>query len=480
MNALRWAGFFVLWISSAPSLAVADDGDAPTVDTSTSYTGPNGRLVVVGEPLPKGRDGKYERVQVPDVDGRPPKGPTVGESLLWVPRVVFFPVYVVTEYVIRRPVGWLLTTAERQQWPALFIEIFTFGENRNFGIVPTAFVEFNFQPSIGVYMFGNDVFVDGHDIRANASFGGIDWLLANVSDRWALTESLRLDLGFFFESRPDHIFHGLGPDSLFDDRSRYQRQRLQGSVGLLQRLAQHGDLRLTASIEESTFDLEDTAFQDDDPSLREAIRLGFFEAPAGTDGYFVLRSEASALYDTRTNLRRNGNGATVRATVQYAADLNERGRREWVTTAGGLSGHLDLGHNRILTLAGFASNTFRLGAEAVPFTELPTSGWQPLVLGAYMPGRLTGNSIAVASLDYRYEVWALIDGHAFLSLGNVFGEEFDGLTGDNLRISYGLGFASVGDPDASFNFLLGFGHETFEQGSGLDTVRLLLGFQPSF
>ena len=216
--------------------------------TSTSATSPDGEVVVVPAPLEPDADGRHERVRAVDHDGREPPKPTVGESLLWVPRVVFFPVYVVTEFVIRRPVGWVMTVAERDQWPAFFIDIFTFGEERKVGIVPTAFIDFNFRPSIGVYVFANDAWIDGHDIRAQFGFGGNRWWLGALSDRWALSDDLRLDLGFRFSLRPDNIFHGLGPDSLFDNRSRFRSQRVRRSIGLQQDLFELGELQVETNI----------------------------------------------------------------------------------------------------------------------------------------------------------------------------------------------------------------------------------------
>lgn len=468
----------VIAVSVAASPAVASEGEVPTTRTSTSYTGADGDVVVVGEPLPRDEDGDPIPPEQPDVDRREPPKTTPGEAMLWVPRVLFFPVYAVTEFVIRRPVGWVMTVAERDQWPAFFIDIFTFGPERKVGVVPTAFVDFNFRPSIGVYVFANDAWVDGHDLRVQAAFGGPSWWLAALSDRWALSDDLRLDLGFRFSLRPDNIFHGLGPDSLFDNRARYRHRRVRGSVGLRQNLFEHGELLVEAQVEDVHFNLSDTAFKDDDPSLDEAIALGFFEAPAGTDGYFVLRTRADARLDSRRDIRANGTGASVRFVGGYSADLNQRQRREWVLLGGGLAGHLDVGHNRILSLGGYAANVFQTGSDPVPFTELPTSGGSPLILGAFLPGRLVGNSLAGAAFEYRYDVWALIDGRAFFSVGNVFGPEFDRFELEKLRMSYGVGFASVGDPDASFNFLIAFGHETFQQGSGLDSVRFLVGFQP--
>jgi hypothetical protein len=60
--------------------------------------------------------GTSPKRQTPDYDGRPDPPPTAGEGALWIPRVLLFPPYVVSEYVIRRPLGALVTAAERNNW----------------------------------------------------------------------------------------------------------------------------------------------------------------------------------------------------------------------------------------------------------------------------------------------------------------------------------------------------------------------------
>jgi hypothetical protein len=63
---------------------------------------------------------------VPDYDGREDPPATAGEVALWVPRVVLFPLYLTSEYLIRRPIGWLISTAERNNWAPAIIEFFKF------------------------------------------------------------------------------------------------------------------------------------------------------------------------------------------------------------------------------------------------------------------------------------------------------------------------------------------------------------------
>ena len=48
-----------------------------------------------------------------DYEGRPPPSPSAGDIALWVPRVIFSPVYFTSEFLIRRPLGAVISAAER-------------------------------------------------------------------------------------------------------------------------------------------------------------------------------------------------------------------------------------------------------------------------------------------------------------------------------------------------------------------------------
>ncbi|HKY38476.1 MAG TPA: hypothetical protein VJN18_21180, partial [Polyangiaceae bacterium] len=94
-----------------------------------------------------------EKRPVPDYDGRgrPPQSP--GRKALWVPRLLLSPAYFVSEFLIRRPLGFAITAAEKAQLPTLLYDFFAFGPDHKAGIVPIAFIDFGFEPSVGLYAF---------------------------------------------------------------------------------------------------------------------------------------------------------------------------------------------------------------------------------------------------------------------------------------------------------------------------------------
>src|SRR5215510_5325989 len=72
---------------------------------------------------------------LPDYDGRP-ETTTTGDALLVIPRVILSPLYLVSEYVLRRPLGFLVSAAERANLPEVLYDFFLFGPNHSAGIVP--------------------------------------------------------------------------------------------------------------------------------------------------------------------------------------------------------------------------------------------------------------------------------------------------------------------------------------------------------
>ena len=158
---------------------------------------------------------------LPDYDGRGGRGQptTPGQVALWVPRVVLSPLYLVSEYVVRRPLGYLITAAEKAEVPAALYDFFAFGPDHKAGFVPIAFVDFGFYPSVGVYAFWDDAGFKGHNLRLRATTGGSRWLSGAVSERFEIARGSTVSLNASASRRPDYAYYG--------ERSGYSRSRSQ-------------------------------------------------------------------------------------------------------------------------------------------------------------------------------------------------------------------------------------------------------------
>ncbi len=436
---------------------------------------------------------------LPDYDGRGDEPTTAGDVLIWVPRVLMSPLYFVSEFVIRRPLGWLVTAVEEEKVVAKVFDFFTFGPDNNIGVAPTGLIDFGFRPSVGIYFFWNEFLAENNDLRARAATWGPNWLLFNVRDRLTLWEGHELTLRGEFLRRSDRIFHGIGPES-GPDTARYQSTSIQGGLLYEADLWRSSQLSTHATVRDVSFDAD--GGDGDDPTVAQEITRGRYPTPPGMEsGYTVVVQGVTAELDTRRRrepswlpegsdyVSPNASGLRLQLRGEHAAGLNTElranpnapARNQWLKYGGTLGGYLDIaGQQRVLGLSLIADFVDPIHEDTtIPFTELIGLGGERPLRG-FLEGRLLGRSSAVAQFDYHWPVWVFIDGAFHYSVGNVFGERLDGFEMGKLRQSFGMGFRANSSRDHVFELLLAFGSKTFDQGGGIENVRFVLGATSGF
>lgn len=413
--------------------------------------------------------------------------------LLWVPRVLLFPAWAVSEYVVRRPLGWLTSTAERERWPTLIINFFTFGERQG-GILPTWLIDYGLRPSIGVYAFWNDFLVDGNDLRLRLAWGGTDTWLARAADRFELGPGT-LALNASYESRPDHVFYGIG--DRVDARARHFRSVVRGGVSYDVPWIRSSYGRFTASLRQVKLDGERRCC--DDPSVNERVRAGTFGTPPGMDQvYDVAEQSATLVFDSRwprfpeelelasDYVPPPGNGVRLGLRAELA-ELTSQSlatgdalASSWLHYGASLGGFVDVtGQQRLLGATVLLDFVDPLSSGAVPITDLISLGGERPLRG-FLPSRLVDRSAAAVRLEYSWPVAVWLDGELLYETGNVFGAGLAGLELADFRSSIGLGLSAAGDQDHNFQLLLAVGTTSFRDGSELDSFRFVLGTTAGF
>ncbi|MFO0616346.1 MAG: hypothetical protein U0414_27390 [Polyangiaceae bacterium] len=437
-----------------------------------------------------------EKRPLQEYEGRP-RETTTAEDALWVPRVLLFPAYLVSEFVVRRPLGAIDTALETGSTGGRLIDVFTFGPRHNAGLVPTAFYDFGFRPSAGLYLFYDDFLATDNQLRAAFATGGERYFRARVVDRIPLhvvrgedgehevRANLQLELAGL--ARPDHRFYGLG----FGSKSAHGSEFEQRSVG--------GGVRFRAepwrwSFLESWVLYRHHDFSDggcdarpsdcDHPPISWAIERGWYAAPVGFDGYQTIKVGARAVVDTRPDRPAPGSGAGSEIRLELTNDT--RGG-EWAEGGATVGGFLDLtGTRRVLelTLDVRALEPLSSGT-AIPFTELVGAArmdgiLEDGVLRGFIAGRLLGESSVVASLGYSWPIWAWVDATLQAQVGNVFAHRLADFAPERLRFSFVGGFRSPNHRDHALNVLLGFGTEPFADGGSPESLRFLIGGTTGF
>jgi hypothetical protein len=426
---------------------------------------------------------------MPSYDGRE-HSRSVGRSLLWVPRIALFPLYLVSEGV-RRPLGALFSYAEEHHWQERWRDFFTFGDKHQIGLFPTGRIDLGLRPTVGFYFFWNDTIAHS-DLRLRVTLSGLDAFNVHTLMRTPLGKTRKLTLTFHFAQRADRDFYGFGPTAP-DDAARFYEQRLEGKASLWQELSEISAITTYMGIRSEQFDPDATSRR----SLEEQIELGVLRPPPGLEsGVLALYSGVSARVDTRApRLTRNpttasaydhrgGSGVVVAGRIEHWSGLEksrataaDAGRLpEWVKYGASAGASVDLtGSRRTIDLITTLELADPLpGDNPIPFTELVSLGGnQPL--RAFRTGRLLDRSATSATLTYRWPIWVFLDGNVHYAVGNVFGPHLDGFRPGLLRSSFGIGIDSAGSSDHPFEVLLAFGTAPFDEGARIENLRFVFG-----
>jgi hypothetical protein len=417
-----------------------------------------------------------EKRPVPDYDGRG-KRTTPGQKALWVPRVLLSPLYFVSEYVIRRPLGFAITAAEKAEVPRVLYDFFAFGPNHSAGVVPIAFIDFGFQPSVGLYAFWDDAGFAGHDLRLHGSTWGKDWLAGTATERFRLPGGVELTLRGTAVHRPDFAFYGIGPDTRESALVRYGADKVEASFDSRFSFAGSSVLQTTVGYRGASFGHSNYG---NELSLDEAAARGTLPLPPGFQGgYRAVFSRARLALDSRGKST-SETGFRLDLTGEHGADSKNAPASGWLRYGGTVGGFWDLGDShRVVSLSVSTLLADPVGARPVPFTELVQLGG-PGMMPGFRLGRLADRSAAVVALRYAWPIWIWLNGSLQVATGNVFGARLDGFRAGRGRLSAALGIESVGSRDSIFQALVGFGTETFESGAQVDSLRVVVGARSGF
>ena len=412
----------------------------------------------------------------PDYDGRGNEDADGGSWALWIPRVVLSPLYLVNEFVVRRPIGALIDVVERDRWIETVSDVFTFGPDNNDLLVPTFLFDFGLAPSVGLYFSGDNLISPGNTVMLHAATWGSRQITATAADRYTWdrgrsTLSLRVD----FNRTQDSLFFGTGPDVTDATRSRYGLRRLDTHVSWKQSLfgesgfSVYGGLR-TLGVRDGTCC--------NDPSLADRIADGSLMPPPGygTD-FTALYQRASLTLDTRKPRPAPATGGYANVHGETSFDLQNP--RSWIRYGGVLGGILDVdGHQRAIGLRVSVDLADPLRGGVVPFTELASLGSD--MMPGFVEGWMIGQSATAAQLSYTWPVSVWLDGEARFSAGNAFGDHLQGFALDKLRLSGDFGMTTIGARDQGLELLVGLGTETIEDGAHITSVRLTIGSRRGF
>ncbi|PKN59403.1 MAG: hypothetical protein CVU56_00740 [Deltaproteobacteria bacterium HGW-Deltaproteobacteria-14] len=435
-------------------------------------------LLAAMAPAARADDGKRA---IPDYDNRAEEGTTAGEVLLWIPRVLMSPFYLVSEYVLRRPVVFLAREAERTGFFGDVGDVFTFGGSTG-GIIPTFAFDFGLDagalPSAGLYFFWDHLFFDANDLRLRVAYGGSDWITLDLADRINFDRDAgsRLKLLFSYERRKDWVFAGIGGRGGTDAISRYGEDRIEGGLGYDVNIGPRGYLEAGLVARRSGFFDGGCCGE---PRLDTLVAGGTYAVPPGFErGFTAIVPSLSLAIDSRP--LRPSPESGVRLELTASAGLLTSGEGDgWLQYGAAFGGSLDIWHQRTIGLWLDTSFVRPIGDGQVPFTELvELGGKRPM--RAFSTGLLRGSSTFSLTFRYSWPIWVWLDGALFASVGNAFGQDLAGFSFERMRASFGFGIMPGSRDDHPFEFLLALGTSPFDLGGDITTFRVVVGTTTGF
>ena len=387
-------------------------------------------------------------------------GTTAEEVIAWVPRILFFPVFAVTELGIRKPVYYTAEWIDRKRVVQIVDKVFS--PTPWFSWSPIVSLDLGANSSVGVKLKFRDVLAPGHDIRLTAETGGEDTWHFTAKDRFQLGPHAFAGARGAAQKLPNRAFYGFGPRSA-DVRTNFQQTR--GDAMVFAGLESGNQLRLELATG-YRYELTEPGWG---PSIE--TRFALDDIP----GFGRLDLGVTSL-DVRADSRRapeEPGGVRVAGNVTYARDL-ALPDRSFMTVQLDAEGAVEVSYpDRVLALRALAVEAFSLGKEPVPFTHQPMLGWQNH--HGFIWGRFRGESALLAELQYRYPIAYFFDAQWTVSAGNVFGERFRGFDVGALTGSIGVGLRTRRAGFGPLELTFALGTSRFEEPFALDSVRVYFG-----
>lgn len=407
--------------------------------------------------------------------GRPPEATTVGDVLAWPARVALFPLYLISEYVLRRPIGLLVVTVERNRVIETLQDLFTFGPRNEITVYPSALFDFGLLPSVGFNLSWDHFLAENNELRVHFGTWGLGWINTKLSSTYDFSKREHLILSAEFVRRRDNPFFGTGPFSDTSDWTRFGAQTFDIAPTYRRDLWRTSRIETTAGVRGLDF-FEGSCC--DDPALDVAIARGELNVPNGYHrSYYGGYQRFSAALDTRRPRPAHGSGVRVEAHEETMFDLADHpgeAHRSWIKWGGSIGGAVDLtGHQRVLGLTVRTELADPIQGE-VPFTDLASLGGDDVMPG-FIRNRMIDRSSLAATLQYTWPVWVYLDGVLTASMGNVWGEHLKDFKVQDSRLAAGVGVRSNGNRDSGFELLVGAGSDPLSEGFGVTSFRFLLG-----
>ncbi len=405
-----------------------------------------------------------------DYGAPPPEGPA---APFVVGRVALFPLWLIAEYGVRRPFAFLVTTADRFQWPDDVRDVSALDDEQKFFVSPSLRIDVGVRSMIGFDAYWRDAVVKQNTLGVHFGTWGSPRIDLVVTDTYRFHWDDTFVVQGSIDRRDDSPYYGIGPRAPSTPTLRYASAQAAASLAFDHKLAR----TFTASARAR---LTSFGYRGDsccgDASVAQAIAAGTIPAPPGFgDGFTAIATRGALAIDFRTPTHSKGFHASLWGEPAFALDSRgNAGRRSWVTYGGTAGYALDLtGTRRVLSLTLDAEAADPI-TGAVPFVEQVTLGGDARMRG-FLSGRLVDRSAVVVTAEYAWPIWVYLDGVVHVAAGNVFGPHLEGFDPSIFRLSGDIGVRTPNISGNLFEIFVAAATEPLDEGGHISSARFFLG-----
>ncbi|MGZ5968853.1 MAG: hypothetical protein ACXWP4_14370 [Polyangiales bacterium] len=368
-------------------------------------------------------------------------------AICWPARVVLFPLRVVSEVVLRQPIGLLVRAIERDA-----------SSSSVPSVRPDLAPVFAIDPGF-VARFGLTGTVREGNVRVPMiAEGGVGAYTFAIAPTFVTQQFVNVGGFATAARRPDAIYASTG--------ARVALDRGEAGFRAWGRLSRF--IAVTASFGGRGVHVKPEP--PNDPAREDYVAT--FER---IEIAFDTTHEKHPREKERPRSIRT-DGLRIALASEHAGTFTEN--RQWLTYGGTILGSVDTGLARILELSAMIRLVDPIAPGGLPWTEqIPLGGD---VLRGHLEGRVRGRSVMVYAAQWRWPVWTFLEGFLLGEVGNAFDEHLKGAAPKTMRLSAVAGMRHESLSGYLFELMGGIGTDTIEEKAHVSSGRFFLGASRRF
>jgi len=272
-------------------------------------------------------------------------------------------------------------------------------------------------------------------------------------------ERFGVDLFYRYKKRPRESFYGVGMATKKENEASYSLESSDFQLDLPFHTGDQLSIGITGGfLITNLYDGKDTEFPRDLDTIFASPTYSL--SPGRLDGARYVRIGLILNYDGRNSGGQPSKGFHLLSRFVRYLGTNRSDDMGYNETKVDIRHYQTVWKKRILATRLYVQrfDADNSNSLSTPFNLISQLGGSSGLRG-YSRGRFIDNDLVLASVEWRYPIWKVIDGFVFLDEGRVYDEITDSRVFKNWKYSAGVGFRVWNVQEVSFSSTFAFSDE---------------------